>query len=75
MARRMGGGRGGTGWARPRGPVGCVVWILALVVILLLLSLIFGGFQKGTKVGASGPGQRLQPAAQEFLLGGVAAPR
>ena len=75
MARRMGGGRGGAGWARPRGPVGCVVWILALLVILLLLSLIFGGFQKGTKVGGSGPGQRLQPAAQEFLLGGVAAPR
>jgi hypothetical protein len=75
MARRMGGGRGRAGWARPRGPVGCVVWVLALLVILLLLSLIFGGFQRGAKVGGSGPGQRLQPAAQELPLGRVAAAR
>ena len=51
-----------------------MVWILALLVILLLLSLIFGGFQKGAKVGAgSAPGHRLQPAAQELTLGRVAA--
>jgi hypothetical protein len=73
MAGRMGGGRGGAGWARPRGPLGCVVWILALLVLLLVLSLIFGGFQRGTRVGGSGPGQRLQPAAQELPLGRVAA--
>jgi hypothetical protein len=79
MARWMGGGRGGAGWTRRRGPrrraVGCLVWILALVVVLLLLSLIFGGFQKGTKVGGSGPGHRLQPAAQELQLGRVTAAR
>jgi hypothetical protein len=75
MARWTGGGRGRAGWTRPRGPIGCVVWILALLVILLLLSLIFGGFQKGSKVGTgSGPGHRLQPPAQEFAFGRVAAP-
>ena len=68
------GGRGRRRWGRPRGPVGCVVWILALLVILLLLSLIFGGFQKGSKVGSdSAPGRRLQPPAQELALGRVAA--
>jgi hypothetical protein len=46
-----------------------LIWVLALLVILLLLSLIFGGFQKGTKVGlGSGQGQRLQPAAQQIAL-------
>lgn len=72
MARWMGRGRGAAG-SRSRA-VGCLVWILALLVVLLLLSLIFGGFQKGTKVGGSGR-ERLQPAAQEFRLGGVSAVR
>jgi hypothetical protein len=75
MARWTGGGRGRGRWRRPRGPIGCVVWILALLVILLVLSLIFGGFQKGSKVGSdSAPGHRLQPPAQELTLSRVAAP-
>ncbi len=74
MARWKGGGRGRGGWRRPRGPIGCVVWILGLLVILLLLSLIFGGFQKGSRVGSgSAPGDRPQAAAQELTLGRVAA--
>ena len=74
MARWTGGRRGRGRWRRPRGPIGCVVWILALLVILLLLSLIFGGFQKGARVGSgSAPGHRPQPAAQELTLGRVAA--
>jgi hypothetical protein len=52
-------------------PVGCLFWVLALVVFLLLLSLLFGGFQRGQKVG-SARGQRLQPSAQEFTLSGIA---
>ncbi len=28
---------------------GCLLWILALILILIVLSLLFGGFQKGTK--------------------------
>jgi hypothetical protein len=74
MARWTGGRRDRGSWRRPRGPIGCVVWILALLVILLLLSLIFGGFQKGSKVGSgSAPGHRFQAAAQEITLGRVAA--
>jgi cell division protein FtsB len=33
---------------------GCLLWLLALVVVLLALSLMFGGFQKGTKAGGAG---------------------
>jgi hypothetical protein len=49
--------------------------VLAFLVLLLLLSLLFGGFQKGQKVGL-GPAwvHRPQPAAQELALGGVARP-
>jgi hypothetical protein len=48
-------------WGTPNGkrrrfsrPVGCLIWLIALIVLLLLLSALFGGFQKGTKVGGSG---------------------
>jgi hypothetical protein len=34
-------------------PAGCLLWILGLLVALLVLSLLFGGFQKGTKAGSS----------------------
>jgi hypothetical protein len=57
-------------------PVGCLFWVLAFLVLLLLLSLLFGGFQKGQKVGwGSVSGQGHKPAAQEFALGGVGRPR
>ncbi len=53
-------------------PVGCLFWVLAFVAILLLLSLLFGGFQKGQKAGwGSVPGQGRKPAAQELALGGI----
>jgi hypothetical protein len=32
-----------------RGPAGCLLWIVVLVLVLLLLSVLFGGFQRGTK--------------------------
>ena len=49
--------RGGhRGERRPRTRlVGCLLWILALVVVLIILSLLFGGFHKGTKAGMSPP--------------------
>jgi cytochrome c-type biogenesis protein CcmH/NrfF len=34
---------------------GCLLWILALAVLLIILSLLFGGFRKGTKAGLSPP--------------------
>jgi len=47
------------GWLFSRGErrrsrsrlAGCLIWILALIVLLIILSLLFGGFHKGTKVG------------------------
>jgi len=40
---------------RPRRRLtGCLLWILGLIIILVILSLLFGGFQKGTKAGGAG---------------------
>jgi hypothetical protein len=44
-------------------PVGCLFWILGLIVLLLLLSVLFGGFQNGTKTSGA-----LQPAAAPSLI-------
>jgi hypothetical protein len=46
----------GTAWRRgPRRQrsrlTGCLLWVVGLIVILIVLALLFGGFQKGTKVG------------------------
>jgi hypothetical protein len=43
------------GWRPRRRLTGCLLWILGLIVFLVILSLLFGGFQKGTKVGAPAP--------------------
>jgi hypothetical protein len=51
----------GEPWTPRSRAMGCVIWLLAVVVVLLLLSLLFGGFQTGTKVGSGlGPVQRSQ---------------
>ena len=44
----------GEGRRRPR-LVGCLIWLIALGVILIVLSLLFGGFTKGTKVSGLAP--------------------
>jgi hypothetical protein len=41
------------GWRPRRGLTGCLLWILGLIVVLIAASLLFGGFQKGTKVGGA----------------------
>ena len=33
---------------------GCLLWIVVLILALVILSLMFGGFQKGTKAGGDG---------------------
>ena len=33
-------------------PVGCLIWLIILLVLLIVAALMFGGFQKGTKVSA-----------------------
>jgi hypothetical protein len=40
---------------RPRSrAVGCLLWVVLLIVILVVLALVFGGFQKGTKYSGLG---------------------
>ena len=54
---------------RPRGrAAGCLLWIVAIIIVLVILSLLFGGFQKGTKVGGAGTPVPLRVSA-------VGAPR
>jgi hypothetical protein len=46
------------GWRREhrrRRTLGCALWLLTLVVVLVVLSLLFGGFQRGHKTGGTGP--------------------
>jgi hypothetical protein len=59
------------GWRRGRTRrgrrAGCLLWVVILLVVLVVLSLLFGGFQMGTKAGGDGcprtqAGDR-QPAA------------
>jgi hypothetical protein len=50
----MPGGHRGERRPRPR-LAGCLLWILALVAVLIVLSLLFGGFRKGTKAGMGPP--------------------
>ncbi len=53
MSRYLSGRRQGYGGRRRRWPRsragGCLLWIVLLIVILIVLSVMFGGFQKGTK--------------------------
>ena len=51
-------------WRPRRRLTGCLLWILGLIVVLVILSLMFGGFQKGTKVGGAG-----LPAPVHFSAG------
>ena len=59
--RRTGSGRG------PRRRLGgCLLWILGLIVALIILSLLFGGFQKGTKASLAGaPAPVIAPALSD----------
>lgn len=54
MLRRLM-GTGGSGPRRPKTRLGgCLLWVLGLIIVLVILSLLFGGFQKGTKVNGTG---------------------
>jgi len=33
----------------------CLLWLLVMVIVLIVISLLFGGFRKGSKVGGAGP--------------------
>jgi hypothetical protein len=41
-------------WRTRRRATGCLLWIVGLIIFLVILSLLFGGFQKGTKADGAG---------------------
>lgn len=41
-------------WPRSRAG-GCLLWLLIFVLVLIVLSILFGGFDRGTKVGGLPP--------------------
>jgi len=41
-------------WRPRRRVTGCLLWIVGLIVVLIILSLMFGGFRMGTKAGGAG---------------------
>jgi hypothetical protein len=45
----------GGGRSRISRSVGCLLWLAIFVVILVALSVLFGGFQLGTKTGGTPP--------------------
>ena len=45
---------GGRRWRPQRRATGCLLWIVGLIVVLIILALLFGGFRMGTKVGGAG---------------------
>ena len=56
FGRRADYGRRRRRWPRSRA-AGCLLWAVLLIVLLIVLSVLFGGFQKGTQV------KGLRPAA------------
>jgi hypothetical protein len=47
-------GPGRPGARRRRRLTGCLLWLIGLIVLLLILSALFGGFQKGTRAAGAG---------------------
>jgi uncharacterized iron-regulated membrane protein len=60
--RRTASGR--RSWRPRHRATGCLLWILGVIIVLVILSLMFGGFQKGTKAGGAG-----LPAPVHFTTG------
>jgi hypothetical protein len=44
-------------------PVGCLLWLVILLAILIVAAVLFGGFQTGTKVNGSPQGAGIPAAA------------
>jgi ABC-type Fe3+ transport system permease subunit len=55
---------------RRRRVFGCLLWILTLLLMLLVLSILFGGFQRGSKVGGDGRPVRPDMVAARVVAGG-----
>ncbi len=74
MIRRLLRGPAGSHGTRPRRPraklTGCLLWLLVLGILLIILSLMFGGFHKGTNAGSGLPHRPPSAAvAAAWLIG------
>ncbi len=38
-------------WRRRNRRIGCLMWLVVVILVVIALGLFFGGFRKGTKVG------------------------
>ncbi|HEY1620690.1 MAG TPA: hypothetical protein VGG25_23915 [Streptosporangiaceae bacterium] len=73
-ARQMGGGPWQWRWrrrSRRRRALGCLLWVVTLLFVLLVLSVLFGGFQRGSRTGAGQP-HDVQPHVVPAALVGSA---
>jgi hypothetical protein len=59
-------------WYRRRRLTGCLLWVLIAIGILVILSLMFGTFQKGTRV--SGASTLIRPFHSAIAPAGPAPP-
>jgi hypothetical protein len=70
---RYGARRRGRRWPRSRA-AGCLLWIVLLIAILIVLSVLFGGFQKGTKSNGFAPLSYLCPSCASAPMVALAGP-
>jgi len=54
---------------RRRRLTGCLLWLITLLFVLLVLSLLFGGFQKGTRTGGAPPVRALVTSTAGVQIG------
>jgi hypothetical protein len=54
------------GRRRRLGRAGCLLWIVAVILIVLLLSVVFGGFRLGTRSGLGPAGTGVVTAAAGY---------
>jgi hypothetical protein len=56
---------------RRRRLTGCLLWLLTLLLVLLVLSFLFGGFRTGAKLGDGAPPAQANAASiRAFLAAG-----
>lgn len=54
---------------RVRRITGCLLWVATILLMLLILSILFGGFQRGSRVGGSGQVHAVPAAASRGAPG------
>ena len=54
---------------RRRGRTGCLLWLLILIALLVILSLFFGSYQKGTKATGMAPPPSARSSAYQDVPG------